>query len=129
MIEADAIAATREAVRLALLADAPLVELLGGPRIFIEPPAPREFPCITFGEATADDSRAEAFGSIEFALRVWSRNDGERAHMLCGALLQALDEAWPITLANGRELAVLFAECPRTWHGLVHVRAVVAAPC
>jgi len=91
-----AAAALRAAIHDALTADAPLTALLGGPRIYDEPPAAAAFPYVTLGEARVDDFSAgdERGEEHRLTLHAWSRQGGHKeAHMIAGALLQALDDA------------------------------------
>ena len=64
-------------------------------------------------------------------LHAWSRQGGHKeAHLIAGALLQALDDA-PLTLADHRLINLRFAVADirreadgRTYHALVRFRAV-----
>jgi hypothetical protein len=126
-------AALRAAVHDALTADAPLTALLGGPRVYDEPPRSAAFPFVTLGEArVADFSAGEAQGEEHtLVLHAWSRQGGHKeAHLIAGALLQALDDA-PLTLADHRLVNFRFAVVDvrreadgRTYHALVRFRAV-----
>lgn len=131
-----ATAALRAAIHDALVADAPLTGILGGPKIYDEPPATAAFPYVTLGEARVSDFSAgdEALQEHQLTLHAWSRQGGHReAHMIAGALLQALDDA-PLApdghqLVNLRfSLADIRREADgRTYHALVRFRAVTEA--
>lgn len=116
----------REAIRTHLLSDAPLTALLDGPRVYNEPPKSVAFPYVTLGE-TGTEPGAEH----HFTLHAWSRQGGHKeAHLVAGALLQALDDA-PLTLAEHRLINFRFALADvrreadgRTYHALVRFRAV-----
>jgi hypothetical protein len=128
-----AAAALRAAIHDALAADAPLVALLGGPKIYDEPPRAAEFPYVTLGEARVSDfsTGSEAGEEHQLTLHAWSRQGGHReAHLVAGALLQALDDA-PLPLADHRLINLRFALADvrreadgRTYHALVRFRAV-----
>lgn len=126
-------AALRDAVHAALSADSALVALLGGTKIYDEPPRGATMPYVTFGDtrvidaSTGDDEVEEH----QLVLHCWSRQGGrQEAQMIAGALLQALNDA-TLTLA-GFHLATLrfaFAEIRRepdgrTYRALVRFRAV-----
>ena len=126
-------AALRAAIHAALSAHAPLLVALGGPKIYDEPPATASFPYVTLGEARISDYSAGDDDSEEhqLTLHAWSRQGGHKeAHMIAGALLQALDDA-PLApdghqLVNLRfSLADIRREADgRTYHALVRFRAV-----
>jgi hypothetical protein len=123
----------RAAIRGALAADAPLAALLGGGKIYDEPPREAALPYVTLAEnAVADNSTAtEASDEHTLTLHVWSRQGGHReAHEIAGAVLAALTDA-PLAL-DGHHLAnlrFLLADVRReadgrTYHGVVRLRAV-----
>ncbi|MFZ5690671.1 MAG: DUF3168 domain-containing protein [Pseudomonadota bacterium] len=126
-------AALRAAIHDALTADAVLTGILGGPRIYDEPPATAAFPYVTLGEARVADFSTgdDALQEHQLTLHAWSRQGGHKeAHMIAGALLQALDDA-PLSpdghqLVNLRfSLADIRREADgRTYHALVRFRAV-----
>jgi hypothetical protein len=125
--------ALRAAIHDALLADGALTALLGGPKIYDEPPKNAAFPYVTLGEARIEDFSAGGEPSEEhrLTLHAWSQQGGHRqAHMIAGALLQALDDA-PLEpdghhLVNLRfSVADIRREADgRTYHALVRFRAV-----
>jgi hypothetical protein len=128
-----AAAALRAAVHASLNADAPLVALLGGAKVYDEPPKGASFPYVTLGEmrvrdASTGDDRLEEH---QLTLHAWSRQGGHReAHLVTGALLTALDDAAlapdGYALVNLRfALADIRREADgRTYHALVRFRAV-----
>jgi hypothetical protein len=126
-------AALRAAIHDALTADAVLTGLLGGPKIYDEPPVTAAFPYVTLGEARVSDFSTgnDALQEHQLTLHAWSRQGGHKeAHMIAGALLQALDDA-PLApdghqLVNLRfSLADIRREADgRTYHALVRFRAV-----
>ncbi len=128
-----AAAALRAAVHDALAADAALTSALGGPKIYDEPPRAAAFPYVTLGEARiADYSTGDTSGQEhQLTLHAWSRQGGHRqAHIIAGALLQALDDA-PLTLTDHRLINLRFAVADvrreadgRTYHARVAFRAV-----
>ena len=126
-------AALRAAVHDALIADASLTGLLGGAKIFDEPPRSAAFPYVTLGEARVSDFSTGSEPGEEHALTLhaWSRQGGHRqAHLIAGALLQALDDA-ALALADHRLINFRFAVADvrreadgRTYHALIRFRAV-----
>lgn len=126
-------AALRAAVHDALAADPALVSVLGGPKIYDEPPRGVAFPYVTMGEARIADFSAgsEPGEEHQLTLHAWSRQGGHReAHMIAGALLQALDDA-PLTLAGHHLVNLRFSVADvrreadgHTYHALLRFRAV-----
>ena len=126
-------AALRAAVHDALTANAALTALLGGPKIYDEPPRSAAFPYVTLGEARIADysTGSEPGEEHQLTLHAWSRQGGQReAHLIAGALLQALDDA-PLALADNHLVNFRFAVADvrreadgRTYHALVRFRAV-----
>lgn len=126
-------AALRAAIHDALNADAALVNILGGPKVYDEPPRTAAFPYVTLGETRiADFSAGDASGEEhQLTLHAWSRQGGHReSHLIAGALLQALDDA-PLTLSDHHLVNLRFAVADvrreadgRTYHALVRFRAV-----
>ena len=88
---------------------------------------------MTLGEARVSDfsAGAEPGEEHQLTLHAWSRQGGHReAHLIAGALLQALDDA-PLSLADHRLVNLRFAVADvrreadgRTYHALVRFRAV-----
>ena len=126
-------ASLRAAVHDALTAYAPLTALLGGPKVYDEPPRAAVFPYVTLGEARVSDfsTGSEPGEEHQLTLHAWSRQGGHReAHLIAGTLLQALDDA-PLALADHRLINFRFAVADvrreadgRTYHALVRFRAV-----
>ncbi|MEA2990407.1 MAG: hypothetical protein QOG83_3118 [Alphaproteobacteria bacterium] len=125
--------ALRAAIHDALVADTPLTAILGAPRIYDEPPKGVSFPYVTLGEARISDWSTGSEGGQEhqLTLHAWSRQGGHReAHLVAGALLQALDDA-NLALTDHRLVNLRFALADvrresdgRTYHALVRFRAV-----
>lgn len=128
-----AAAALRAAIHDALAADGPLIDVLGGPKIYDEPPKAAVFPYVTIGEARVNDfsTGSERGEEHQLTLHAWSRQGGHKeAHLIAGALLQALDDA-PLTLADHALVNLRFTLADvrreadgRTYHALVRFRAV-----
>jgi hypothetical protein len=126
-------AALRAAIHDALIADATLTSMLGGPKIYDEPPRAAAFPYVTLGETRIADFSAdgEAAEEHQLLLHAWSRQGGHKeAHLIAGALLQALDDT-PLTLTDHRLINLRFAVADirreadgRTYHAAVRFRAV-----
>jgi hypothetical protein len=120
-------------VHAALSADAALTGLLGGSKVYDEPPRTAAFPYVTLGETRIADFSAgdEPSEEHQMTLHAWSRQGGHReAHAIAGALLQALDDA-PLALADHHLVNFRFATADvrreadgRTYHALVRFRAV-----
>jgi hypothetical protein len=91
-----ATAALRAAIFAALSADTALTTLLGGVKIYDSAPRGTAYPYVTLGDARVNDYSTvnEAGEEHILTLDAWSRQGGHReAHMIAGALLQALDDA------------------------------------
>jgi hypothetical protein len=126
-------AALRAAIHAALIADAALIAMLGGQKIYDEPPRTAAFPYITLGETRIADISADgdAVAEHQLMLHAWSRQGGHKeAHLIAGALLQALDDA-PLTLTDHALINLRFAVADirreadgRTYHAAVRFRAV-----
>ena len=101
----DAVLAVRRAIQARLVADGPLIALLGGPRIFDEPPRAAKGPYIVHGDVEARDwsSGAEQGCEQRIELVIWAPSGGETARALSIAARAALvlHEA-PITPAGHR---------------------------
>jgi hypothetical protein len=128
-----AAAALRAAVHDALIADASLNALLGGPKIYDQPPRAAAFPYVTLGEMRISDfsTGSEPGQEHQLTLHAWSRQGGHKeAHLIAGTLLQALDDA-PLSLADHRLVNFRFAVADvrregdgRTYHAVIRFRAV-----
>jgi len=125
--------ALRAAIHRALTTDSGLVAALGGARVYDEPPRDAAFPYVTLGEARISDVSADDGPTQEhqLTLHAWSRQGGHReAHVITGALLQALDDA-ALSPAGHRLVNLRFAIADirreadgRTYHASVRFRAV-----
>lgn len=125
--------ALRAAIHRALTSDTALLTALGGARIYDEPPREAAFPFVTLGEARISDVSADDAPTQEhqLTLHAWSRQGGHKeAHLITGALLQALDDA-PLAPSGHRLVNLRFALADirrepdgRTYHALVRFRAV-----
>jgi len=125
--------ALRAAIHDALSSDGGLITVLGGSRVYDEPPRNADFPYVTLGEArlldvSGDDGDAQEH---QLTLHAWSRQGGHReAHTIAGALLQALDDA-PLSPDGHRLVNLRFSVADirresdgKTYHALVRFRAV-----
>jgi hypothetical protein len=129
----NASAALRAAVHDALVSSAGLASLLGGPKIYDEPPRAVVFPYVTLGESRIVDfsSGGESGQEHQITLHAWSRQGGHReAHIITGVLMQTLDDA-PLVLAGHHLVNFRFAVADvrreadgRTYHALIRFRAV-----
>ncbi len=128
-----AAAALRAAIHDALVADSALAGVLGGAKIYDEPPRSVSFPYVTLGEARVTDfsTGTEPGEEHQLTLHAWSREGGHRqAHLIAGALLQALDDA-PLTMSGHTLVNLRFSLADirreadgRTYHAMVRFRAV-----
>jgi hypothetical protein len=126
-------AALRAAIHQALAADSGLIAALGGARVYDEPPRDAALPYVTLGEARISDASCDDGPTQEhqLTLHAWSRQGGHKeAHVITGALLQALDDA-ALAPAGHRLVNLRFAIADirreadgRTYHALVRFRAV-----
>lgn len=129
----SASASLRAAIHDALIGDGALISALGGQKVYDEPPRAATFPYITLGEATIAPSAGGNNSEQEHQVTIhaWSRQGGRKeAHVIAGALLQALDDA-PLTLTDHRLVNFRFSVADvrreadgRTYHALVRFRAV-----
>jgi hypothetical protein len=125
--------ALRRALRDGLVGHAPLVEVLGGPKIWDEPPRDAAFPYVTLGEARVTDWSTGSSSGHEHALtlHVWSRQGGQtEAQVVAGEIIAALEQV-PIEPVGQRLVNLRFATADirreddgRTFHGVVRFRAV-----
>ena len=125
--------ALRAAIHDALVTDGALTALLGGPKVYDEPPKAAAFPYVTLGEARVSEfaTASDAGKEHRLTLHAWSRHGGHKeAHIIAGALLQALDDA-SLAPAGHTLLNPRFATADirresdgRTYHALVRFRAV-----
>ncbi len=130
---APASLALRRALRDGLAGHAPLVEALGGPKIWDEPPRDASFPYVTLGEARVIDWSTGSSSGHEHALtlHVWSRQGGQtEAQVVAGEIISALEQV-PLSPAGHRLVNLRFATADirreddgRTFHGVVRFRAV-----
>jgi len=129
----NASVALRAAIHSALMEDGALTALLGGARVYDEVPAGTALPYVTLGEARITDySTGDGVGEEhQLTLHAWSKQGGHReAHVIAGALLQALDDA-PLTLSGHTLINLRFALADvrreadgRTYRASVRFRAV-----
>lgn len=125
--------ALRAAIHAALLADAPLLALLGAPKVFDVPPKDAGFPYLALGEAVVADWSTATERGTEHALTLhaFSRSGGRaEAYAIAAAVAEALHDM-PLAL-DAHRLANLRATTAevvreadgRTFHALVRFRAV-----
>lgn len=129
----SAAASLRTAIHGALSADGALVALLGGAKIYDEVPRAADFPYVALGEARVNDYSVGGEPGEEhlMTLHAYSQQGGHReAHVIAGALLQALDDA-PLSLDGHQLVNLRFSIADirreadgRTYHALVRFRAV-----
>jgi Protein of unknown function (DUF3168) len=128
-----AAAALRAAIHDALVADTALTSLLGGPKVYDQVPSAATFPYVTLGDARVIDWSTGTDNGEEhqLTLNAWSRQGGHReAHLIAGALLQALDDA-ALTLTDYHLVNLRFALADvqrqadgKTYRAAVRFRAV-----
>jgi hypothetical protein len=123
----------RAAIFAALANDAALAAMLGGAKIYDEPPKTLDYPFVTLGEAEMADASTmtEPGAETTLTLNVYSRQGGHReAHAVVGAVMEALIDA-PLTVP-GHHLANLRVAAAdvrrdadgRTYRGRIRLRAV-----
>ena len=125
--------ALQQSVFAALASDAPVLALLGAPRIYDDVPQGAAYPYLTFGQSTLRDwsTGGEEGDEHVVTLHVWSRGGGRKeTHAIMSALREALHDQ-PLTLAGHRlvNLRHEFSDARRepdgdTYHGIVRYRAV-----
>ena len=130
---AAATSALQAAVQAALLANPALRAALGGPRVYDTLPREAAFPYVILGDARITDHSGDdaPLQEHQLTLHAWSRQGGHKeAHVITGALLQALDDA-PLSPAGHRLVQLRFAIADirreadgRTYHAIVRFRAV-----
>jgi len=126
----------QKSVYAALTADATLLAMLGGPRVYDDVPRGASLPYLTVGQSTLRDwSTGEAEGHEHiFTLHVWSDAAGRKQTCeIAGAARAALHDR-PLALAGHRlvNLRHEFSETRReadgeTYHGILRFRAVTEA--
>jgi Protein of unknown function (DUF3168) len=92
---ASAANALQKALYAALVADVPLMALLGGAKIYDDVPRGATLPYITFGQSTLRDWSTGTDAGFEhlITVHVWSRVNGEReAHQIISAIRDALHD-------------------------------------
>lgn len=128
--------ALQTSIHARLTADAALLGLIGGPRVFDDVPRGAAFPYVTFGLTSEKDWSTGTEDGTEHivTLHVWSRGAGRHeAGNILAAIRGALhDQA--LALAGHRlvNLRQEFADVRRdpdgeTFHGIVRLRAVTEA--
>lgn len=123
----------QQAIHAHLAADAPLLALLGGPRIHDDVPQGAAFPYVTFGAILERDgsTSTESGSEIVVTIHAWSREAGRKqVHALIEALRSALHDQ-PLTLASHRLVNLRHTESETrrladgdTYEGLARFRAV-----
>jgi hypothetical protein len=103
------------------------------PRVYDTAPREAAFPYVTLGDARITDTSGDdaPLQEHQLTLHAWSRQGGHKqAHVITGALLQALDDA-PLAPSGHRLVNLRFAIADirreadgRTYHAVVRFRAV-----
>jgi hypothetical protein len=104
MTRPSPILALRTAIRARLVADAGLTALLGGQRVYDEPPRGTDPPYVVFGDASTQDWSATGVTGHSHALElvVWSAQGGDSEALgVAGALADLLADA-PLALSGHR---------------------------
>ena len=123
----------QQSIFAALAADATLLGLLGGARVYDDVPQGAGFPYLTFGHSTARDWSTGSDDGHEhvLTLHVWSQERGQKqAHAIMDAVRTALHDQ-PLGLSGHRlvNLRHEFSEARRDpdgalVHGITRYRAV-----
>ncbi|MEQ1717275.1 MAG: DUF3168 domain-containing protein [Hyphomicrobium sp.] len=125
--------ALQQAFHAALTADAALVALLGGARVYDDVPVRAEFPYITFGQTTERDwsTGTEPGSEHAITLHVWSRAHGrkETDDIVAAARVALHDGALTLTGHRLVNLRHEFSDARREtdgehFHGTARFRAV-----
>ena len=106
----SAVIALRKAVRAALIADAPLLALLGGPKVYDETPRDALTPYVTFGDAVARENSVSLYPGLEqvLALNVWSMQGGAREALEIADRVAFLLDDTALTLDTHRLINLRF---------------------
>jgi Protein of unknown function (DUF3168) len=125
--------ALQQSVFARLASDAPLLALLGSPRIYDDVPQGADFPYLTFGHGLARDwgTGSEDGNEHILTLHVWSQAKGKKeAHEIMGALRTALHDQ-PLTLSGHRLINLRHEQSEarrdpdgETYRGIARFRAV-----
>jgi Protein of unknown function (DUF3168) len=125
--------ALQQSIFSTLGANAGIVALLGGARIYDHVPQPATYPYLSFGQSVVrdGDTGTESGDEHMLTLHIWSRAEGRKeTHELIDAVRTALHQQ-PLTLMGHRliNLRHEFSEARRepdgdTIHGLVRLRAI-----
>lgn len=104
--------AVRKAIHATLAADAELVVLLGGARVYDEAPREAMPPYVTFGDLqTRDWSTSTDHGAEHFiALNVWSNQRGAREALAIAERVRALIDDQPLNLDGHRLVGARFTQ-------------------
>lgn len=130
----DASWALQKSIHAALVGDAAITAILGGPSIFDDVPQKSAFPYLTLGQSVVRDWSTATEDGTEHLLtiHVWSRAEGRRqTYALIDLLRGALHDArLPLEGHHLVNLQHQFSDVRRetdgeTYHGLVRLRAVV----
>ena len=102
----------RRAIRSTLLADATLVALLGGGKVFNDTPSGTQAPYVVFADTLWRDWSATLSRGAEqiFVLSVWSTQRGVREALdIAERIIALLDEA-PLTLSGAQLVDLRFLQ-------------------
>jgi uncharacterized protein DUF3168 len=123
----------QQAMHAALIADAPLVALLGGPRVYDDVPTRGAYPYVTVAPVQARDFGTGSDDGEEHVvtLNVWSRGGGRKEALLIMAAVRTVLHDAALTLA-GHRLVNLRHESSdarrgrdgETYEGVIRFRAV-----
>ena len=98
----------QKAIFAALIADAPLLALLGGARVYDDVPRGAVLPYVSFGPSTTRDwsTGTETGSEHAVTLRVWSKAGGEKqVHLVLEAIRTALHDT-SLVLAGHRLISL-----------------------
>ncbi len=101
-MNANAEIALRAAIHAALAADATLLGLLGGPKIYDEAPRGAIAPYVTFGDLQSRDWSTDSDDGVEHfvILNVWSGQTGAREALAIAGRVRDLLHDQPLTLSG-----------------------------
>lgn len=124
----------QKAIFAQLSTDAPLADLLGGPKVYDHAPADVAFPYVTFGRTSLFDWSTDTEGGSEQILTIhaWSKRQGKReALRIMEAVRLALEGELPaldgfrLVLLRLEDADARFEESEAVHHGLLRFRALV----
>ena len=106
----SAVIALRKAIRARLVADAALLALLGGAKVYDEAPREAHVPYVTFGDALTRELSTTLYPGLEHfvVLHVWSIQGGAREALEIAERINVLLDDAALTLDTHRLINLRF---------------------